>query len=359
MNEQHDRIHTYKLLLVGNFLSASHGTRLFCEDLAVQLRERGHQIVCTSSKPKQLHRLVDMCKTVWTCRNVYDFAVIDVFSGPSFYWAATVATLLQMLNKPYVLVLHGGGLKDYHDQHPKRVTALLHSATVVVTPSQFLCAAFATVCSDIQYLPNALPIDRYPYTLKSSVQPNLTWLRGFHVIYNPLLAVQTVELLKTMIPDIHLTMYGPDKGDGSRSQVIDYIAEKKLTAEVSLKGVIPKSEVPNSLITHDIFLNTTRLESFGVCVAEAAACGLPVVSTCVGEIPYLWKDGIEALLVPEGDAEAMASAVRRILTEHDLARSLSLNARAKVEQFDWNNVLPMWEKLFSKITRGKCCGKTR
>jgi len=60
---------------------------------------------------------------------------------------------------------------------------------------------------------------------------------------------------------------------------------------------------------------------------------------------YLWEDGVDALLVPPNDPEAMAAAVSRILNEPGLAEKLSRNARKKAEQFDWSIILPKWEEL--------------
>ena len=79
---------------------------------------------------------------------------------------------------------------------------------------------------------------------------------------------------------------------------------------------------------------------------EAAACGLPIVTTDAGELAYLWQNGMDAMVVPVGDARAMAAVVRRILTEPKLAEKLSVNARRKAESFDWAVILPQWEKLF-------------
>jgi glycosyltransferase involved in cell wall biosynthesis len=99
----------------------------------------------------------------------------------------------------------------------------------------------------------------------------------------------------------------------------------------------------------DIFLNTTNVDNTPISVLEAMACGLCVVSTNAGGIPYLLEHERDALLVPPDDAQAMARAVHRILTEPGLAESLSENARRKVEQFDWCAVLPQWERLFSLV----------
>jgi glycosyltransferase involved in cell wall biosynthesis len=85
---------------------------------------------------------------------------------------------------------------------------------------------------------------------------------------------------------------------------------------------------------------------------EAAACGLCIVSTNVGELPLLWQDGHDALLVQPDDSTAMAAAVRRILREPGLAERLSRNARAKAEQFDWAVILPQWERVLAEVARG-------
>jgi len=79
------------------------------------------------------------------------------------------------------------------------------------------------------------------------------------------------------------------------------------------------------------------------------ATGLCVVSTSVGGIPYLLEDGVEALLVPPRDPNAMAAAVERILRQPQLARSLSENGRKRVHEFAWDIVVPRWEELLTAV----------
>jgi glycosyltransferase involved in cell wall biosynthesis len=82
---------------------------------------------------------------------------------------------------------------------------------------------------------------------------------------------------------------------------------------------------------------------------EAAASGLPIVTTSVGELAYLWKDGENALLVQKNDPEQMAAAIKRVLKDPELAAQLSVNARAKAENYDWSMILPRWETLFESL----------
>jgi glycosyltransferase involved in cell wall biosynthesis len=101
----------------------------------------------------------------------------------------------------------------------------------------------------------------------------------------------------------------------------------------------------------DIFLNTTNVDNTPVSIMEAMASGLCIVSTNVGGISYLLEHERDALLVPPDDPEAMAGAVRRLLTEPELAARLSNNARRKAEEFDWATVLPKWKELLTAASK--------
>jgi glycosyltransferase involved in cell wall biosynthesis len=126
-------------------------------------------------------------------------------------------------------------------------------------------------------------------------------------------------------------------------------AELGVAHRIGLPGRITKVEVTDWMSRGDIFLNTTNVDNTPVSVLEAMACGLCVVSTNVGGIPYLLEHEHDALLVPPNDPVAMATAVRRLLTEPSLAERLSRNARQKAEQFDWSIILPQWEALLTSV----------
>ncbi len=102
---------------------------------------------------------------------------------------------------------------------------------------------------------------------------------------------------------------------------------------------------------HDIFLNTNRIDNMPVSVVEAAAFGLPVVSTNVGGIPYLLEEGKTGLLVPTDDPGAVAAAVSRLLADPGLARRLSTNGRSLAEQSAWPRVREQWLGLLERVAR--------
>jgi glycosyltransferase involved in cell wall biosynthesis len=206
--------------------------------------------------------------------------------------------------------------------------------------------------ADLRLLPNSVDLERYRFEARRRPRPLLVWLRAFHRIYNPFLALQVVASLAREFPDIHLTMIGPDKGDGTLQAAARMSRDMGIADRITFQGPVPKSEVAYWLSTADIFLNTSNVDNTPISVLEAMASGLCVVSTDVGGLQYLMTDERDALLVPPADPQRFVGAVRRLLTEPGLAESLSTNARRKAEKSAWSGILPEWERLFTEAANG-------
>lgn len=337
------------IYFAGNFLSKSTGIRGVGEELAEGFSERNWQVFTASHHLSRFLRMVDFLWTGWYQRKHYQIAAVEIYSYLAFRWAELLCWLLRLLNKPYILTLHGGRLPEFARNNPDRFSKLLNSAVIVTTPSKYLKQEFVNYRDDIINIPNGIDLRRYPYPAHWQPGVNLIWLRAFHQIYNPGLAIEVLRRISPLYPNATLTMIGPDKGDGSLDAVNQLIKSYNLSEKVQIRGAISKNDLGYVLSQGDIFINTTYYESFGVSVLEAAACGLSIVTTNVGELPLIWENGLDALLVPPNDPDSMADAVKRIITEPGLAQRLSGNARNKAEQYDWSEILPRWEALIEDV----------
>lgn len=337
------------VLIVGNFLSHCGLGRGVCEDLAQRLAQAGWAVHCTSTVRARLPRMWDMLETVWRERRHYALAQVDVYSGPAFVWAEAVCWALRRAGKPYVLTLHGGHLPEFAARWPGRARRLLSTASAVTAPSAYLVQRMRAFRPDIRLLPNPIEVARYRFRHRTAARPRLIWLRAFHRIYNPPLAVETLARLRPDFPDARLTMIGPDKGDGSLQDTQRLARRLDVTQQVVFAGQVAKQDVGRHLAAGDVFLNTTSVDNTPVSVLEAMACGLCVVSTDVGGMPYLVARERSGLLVPPGDGVGMVAAVRRVLREPGLAGRLSAEARQAVLRCDWSIVLPQWEELLQQI----------
>lgn len=336
------------VLFIGTHPPPDVGTRSVAEGLAEKLRANGFNSILTSRARRRIVRVWQMVADTWVQRHSYDLAHVDVYSGAAFRWAEVSTFLLRAIKKPVILTLHGGNLVSFARTHPRRMARLLSRADAVTTPSRYLAEAVRDLRNSIEVIPNPIETAAYAYVERSHPGPSLVWLRAFHRMYDPVLAIRVLARLED-IPEAHLTMIGPDK-DGSLAEARAEANRRGVLQRVSFVGGVPKADVPRLLAKGDIFLNTSTVDNTPVSVIEAMATGLLVVSTSVGGVPYLITSGHDGILVAQGDADAMAAAVRRYLEQPAFAARVSRNARAKAENFSWDEVLPRWVELLTRIS---------
>lgn len=340
------------ILMVGNFFASVQGARFLSEDLAAHLTADGWRVEVTSTKVGRVARLLDMAFTTLSRRHHYRIAHVDVFSGLSFLWVVIVCALLKVLRKPFVLSLRGGNLPAFARWWPRVVRHVLGSARAVTTPSTYLQEQMKAYHSPCQIIRNPIDLERYHFRLRTQVEPRIVWLRTFHAIYNPVLAVNVLSIVLRTHPRATLTMVGRDKGDGSLAVTRETARGLGILECVHFAGGVPKAEVPAWLERGDIFLNTSSIDNTPVSVIEAMACGLCVVSTNVGGIPYMLRDGVDALLVKPDNPDVMAYGVLRLLANDGLPGQLSQHARSMAESCGWTTILPRWTSILAAAGEG-------
>ena len=101
----------------------------------------------------------------------------------------------------------------------------------------------------------------------------------------------------------------------------------------------------------DASLLTSSWENFPHTVVEALAVGTPVIATAVGGVPELVRDGENGLLVPAGDADALAAAIRRLIDEPGLRERLAAAAAPSVEHLRPETLYARLEAILVEVAR--------
>ncbi len=337
-----------RILFVGPMLGTNPGwVPNPMEILAPYLEARGYTCLFSSRIVNRYARFADILQTLYTQRHQYDVVCLQVYSGPSFVVEDGTSVLAKALCKPVVMVLHGGAMPGYMKKYPRWSRAIFRRADAIVTPSMYLAEAISDLGFQAIVIPNIISIEEYPFTQRNSVRPKLLWMRTFYEYYNPQMAVRVLEDLLHDFPEAELTLAGQEKG--TEGEVRRLVAELGLGERVHFPGFLDAEKKRGVFSQHDIFLNTTFIDNMPVCLLEAGAFGLPIVSTNVGGVPYMVKHEQSALLVEPGDVKAMAHAVRRLIRDPQLASTLSSNGRIMAEQSSPERVVPLWEELMRKF----------
>jgi len=331
------------ILFIGSHLSKEKGTKSASENVA-ELLKNNYKIKLCSTKINIFLRMLDIMTA--SLFSQYSIMHIDIYSGKALIYAKIAAKIAKLRHKKIIMNLHGGRLAELHTSNCAELN-LLNDADKILSPSKFLTEFFNLKGFKVQTLPNYIDNTVFTYNREQIKKHSLLWVRAFNDIYQPELAIKVVKILKEKYPKIHLTMIGPDKGYQTVSE--ELIKKLNLDDNISILGKIPNKELFRYLHTHQVYLNTTLYESFGLSVLEAASCGIPIISTNIGEIPYIWKDKIEILLC-NSDENEFAENISMIFENSVLEESLSLNARIKSEEFDWKNIKEKWKEIIDDIS---------
>jgi len=331
------------LLYLGNKLSETGKTETTIETLSNSLRLEGYTVFVSSDKKNKVLRLFDMLFSVMKYSKKVDYVLIDTYSTSNFYYAYLSSQLCRFLNLKYIPILHGGNLPNRLKTSPMLSKALFNYAFINVAPSEYMKVEFEkqgfynSIC-----IPNSIKIINYPFKKRNFETLKLLWVRSFSEIYNPLLAVKILKaLLDENIP-ASLCMVGPEN-DGSLQKTKEYA--KTLGVEVTFTGKLSKADWITLSEDYTIFINTTNFDNMPVSVIEAMALGLPVISTNVGGLPLLIDDEKEGFLVNSNSENEFIEAIKKIQSHPENMHKMTLNARKKVENYDWNVVKKLWISL--------------
>ena len=154
------------------------------------------------------------------------------------------------------------------------------------------------------------------------------------------------------LADIHLVLVGPDDRHGA----IDAVRAAQASGRVHTLGAT--TEPPLHLYAEaNVLCLPSAGESFGMAAAEAAAAGTPVVVSDRCGIAGFFEEG-EALVVPY-DAAAVTEALRRVLVDEELRRSLSAGGVAAARRMSWEHVTDLQEEIYREVAASRTASTKR
>ena len=170
---------------------------------------------------------------------------------------------------------------------------------------------------------------------------------------NQVLLVRAFSIVHEKHPDYDLKIYGPDSGDGTREKILQTIAECHLEGAVRLMGNSDalEKELPQAAL----FAYSSDYEGLPNSLLEAMAMGLPCVSTdcpCGGP-GTLIQNGENGILVPVGDADALAGGMLALIENPDRAAELGRKAAKIAEIASTDRVFEAWQDYLLRVMAGQ------
>jgi glycosyltransferase involved in cell wall biosynthesis len=144
-------------------------------------------------------------------------------------------------------------------------------------------------------------------------------------------ALQAFGQTAADLPELSFVLAGPRSWKGSAIEAT--VQSCGIAERVTLTGPLTDADLPALYNGARAFVFPSLYEGFGLPVLEAMACGTPVVTSNTSSLPEVAGDA--ALLVDPCDVDAIAAALRRVLTDPGLAEELRARGPARAAEFTW------------------------
>lgn len=355
-----------RLCVVGPLPPPSGGMANQCEQLVRLLRADGAAVdLVRNNAPyrpawvgrlpvlRALFRLLPYVVELW--RGAGRAQVMHLLANSGWAWHLFVAPALvvcRLRGTPVIVNYRGGNADTFFASAPGHVLSSLKTAALCVTPSGFLRRVFDKYGLDAEVIPNIIDLSRFkPAPLREfGNAPHLLVARNLEPIYDISTALRALVLVRQRFPDAHLTV----AGTGPERQRLGQLAQQlNLAGAVHFPGRVDNAEMPALYAAADCALNPSTVDNMPNSVLEAFASGVPVVSTDAGGVPDVVTHGVSGLLVPVGDADAMAREVLRLLEDRALARKLVAAGFDQVQNYAWPRVRALWLAAYRRAAASR------
>ena len=159
--------------------------------------------------------------------------------------------------------------------------------------------------------------------------------------------IEAAAMLVPRFPDLRLVL----AGDGFERPELVRLAERLGIAErVTFLGWVANASLPPYYRAAAVSVIPSLEEGFGIPAAEAMGCETPVVATDAGGLPEVVEHGVTGLVVPRGDATALAGAIGELLDDPERRRRMGEAGRQRaLRHFDWDRTAEQLEELYRSI----------
>ena len=176
-------------------------------------------------------------------------------------------------------------------------------------------------------------------------EPKIVYIGYLRWEKDPITALHAISILRSDYPQMHFHIIG----DGYlRAELEKFISERGMSGIVRLWGRIPHDQAMMVLARADIFLLSSVQEGLPTALIEAMALAKPIVATDIAATRQLISTGMNGILVSPKKPDLIASAIRMLLANQQLATEYGKKARESVRHLSWGEIVKTYFKIIER-----------
>lgn len=322
-----------RVLLICNYKPGVGGISGQVELLQKYLREAGHTVDIFSTKTSVLRRLLLPLRLRRVAKH-YDVLHIHCCSYWGFLPAVLGVSSGRRYGKRVVLTYHGGGGETFFDKHPKLVRHYLTRTDANIVLSGFLAQIFDKHQLPHTVIPNIIELDEGQFHRREILKTKFICTRAHEPLYNIPCILKAFQAVLKKHPEATLTLVGA----GSQHTALVQLVQEMHLKNVTFTGKVDNQKIYHYLNQADIFLSSPTVDNMPVSLLEAMNAGLLVISSRVGGVPYMIKNGVNGLLFDSNDSERLAEQMLWTTDNQSLAKVIIQKAHQDVKKYRWESV---------------------
>lgn len=291
--------------------------------------------VTTTVTNGQVKKLLVLCKAIlqflyWMLFHP-EIKILHVqgASNASFWRKRIFIYIAKLFNKKVVYHMHGGGFGDFSRKHPQAVRRLLEKCDVVIALSDYWKSFFESELhfKNVVVVKNVIE--------EPVIYPNKT--SCFSLLFLGLLGqnkgiYDLLDCLYEHKSDFSGKLKLFVGGNGEISKVTQIISKYGLSDIVSFEGWVSGDKKIELLNKVDAYILPSYHEGLPISILEAMSYSLPIISTNVGGIPEILKNGENGFIMSPGDKDAMYRAILELMNNEKLRMDMGKASYSKVQE---------------------------
>lgn len=223
----------------------------------------------------------------------------------------------------------------------------LRNVDIFITMSKYMQNLMFQDGLQTTYIPNGTTLLEYKPFKKEEITNTLVYAGRLEKFKGVDYLIEAMPEIISEFPDTQLFI----AGDGGKKNDLEILTNKlNLGSNVKFLGHLNRNELEKLYQRSAIvIMPSTWPEAFGKIGIEAMSVGRPIVASDVGGISDWLIDGQTGFMIPPKDSKAIAEAVIKLLSNHNLLTEMSKKARAKSEEFDLNKHADEIERIYLRL----------
>ena len=157
-----------------------------------------------------------------------------------------------------------------------------------------------------------------------------------------------LEYLIRAVKDIDCQVLIVGRDSGYKKELEKIAKKLGIRDKIIFTGAVSEKELVNSYFASDVFVLASEHEGFGLVVIEAMACGLPVIVSDRGSLPYIVNNEKNGFVFGFGNIKELNNKIKKVFEEGKNSKKISLEAKKDSKKCDWDNIVKMYEKVYKK-----------